>query len=443
MLGPPIRDTVSAIFSISSSPFRATIQAALQQLFAFARVVVVITSMKQRLDKYSWAEVTMSKRIRVGLIYGGKSGEHEVSLQTAMAVIQAFDHSKYEIQPFYITKQGSWRSGPLLAAPVECKELLQFEQEGEAEDAQRSGGPQPIFTSGALQSKSRDGIVHAVDADGNGTGASLDVVLPLLHGTFGEDGTIQGLLEIANIPYVGAGVLASAVGMDKAMMKKIFAQEGLPQCVFRSFTRAQWEKDQAFFLMEIEISIGYPCFVKPANLGSSVGISKARNREELIVSLAEAFQYDRKAIVEEYIEAREIEVAVLGNDDPIASVAGEIVSSNEFYDYKAKYVDGKSGMIIPADLPEELSQQIRDMAIRAFQAIDGTGLSRVDFFLRKTDNAIMINEINTMPGFTPFSMYPLLWKETGKSYRDLLDDLIGLALERHEAKQQIRYSFDT
>lgn len=375
----------------------------------------------------------MNKRIRVGLIYGGKSGEHDVSLQTAMAVIQAFDHTKYEVQPFYITKQGEWRVGPLLNAPVERKEQLQFEPvEGKIATEQTS--IMPLFASVTRQSK------PAADQEVEG---GLDVIFPLLHGTFGEDGTIQGLLEIANIPYVGAGVLASAVGMDKVMMKKIFAQEELPQCVFRSFTKAQWEKDQAFFLMEIEISLGYPCFVKPANLGSSVGISKARNREELIASLAEAFQYDRKAIVEEYIEAREVEVAVLGNDEPLASVPGEIVPSNEFYDYKAKYIDGKSAMIIPAQLPEDLSLQIREMAIRAFQAIDGTGLSRVDFFLRKSDNAIMINEINTMPGFTPFSMYPLLWKETGKSYQELLDDLIRLAIDRHEAKQQIRYSFDT
>lgn len=381
----------------------------------------------------------MSKRIRVGLIYGGKSGEHEVSLQTAMAVVQAFDHTKYEIHPFYITKQGEWRAGPRLTGAVERKELLQFEPDGipaisgaVAETAAGAGtGVQSIFNSGVLAASA-----------GEAAGGQLDVIFPLLHGTFGEDGTIQGMLEMANVPYVGAGVLASAVGMDKAMMKRMFAQEGLPQCVYRSFTRAQWEKDQAFFLMEIEIAIGYPCFVKPANLGSSVGISKARNRDELIAALAEAFQYDRKAIVEEFVEAREIEVAVLGNDDPIASVAGEIVSSNEFYDYKAKYLDGKSAMMIPAELPEELSEQIRSMAIRAFQAIDGSGLSRVDFFLRKADQAILINEINTMPGFTPFSMYPLLWKETGKPYRELLDDLIRLALERYAAKQQIRYSFD-
>ncbi|MDQ1911592.1 D-alanine--D-alanine ligase [Paenibacillus sp. GD4] len=368
----------------------------------------------------------MSDKIRVGLIYGGKSGEHEVSLQTALAVTKAFDLNKYEVQPFYITKHGEWRTGPALTGPAPSAAALTF-----ADQAQQEGSfaLQPFF-----------GTVQEAAAEGNK--AAVDVVFPLLHGTFGEDGTIQGLLEMANIPYVGAGVLASAVGMDKVMMKKVFAQEGLPQCVFRHFTRSQWEKDNAYFLMEIEISIGYPCFVKPANLGSSVGISKARNRDELIEAIRLAFQYDRKVIVEEFINAREVEVAVLGNEEPQASVVGEIVSSNEFYDYKAKYIDGKSAMIIPAEISPELSDQIRDLAIRAYLAVDGTGLSRLDFFLRKDDNKIFINEINTMPGFTPFSMYPLLWQESGKPYRELLDDLIRLALQRHADKQGLVYSFD-
>jgi D-alanine-D-alanine ligase len=375
----------------------------------------------------------MSDKIRVGLIYGGKSGEHEVSLQTALAVIKAFDFSKYELIPFYITKQGDWRSGKQLTGPVRQVEELTFSEERSA----IGGGTtalQPFF--GTLQ-KSEGQPAEA------GRGRTLDVVFPLLHGTFGEDGTVQGLLEMANIAYVGAGVLASAVGMDKIMMKKIFAQEGLPQCVFRHFTRHQWMKDNSFFIMEIEIAIGYPCFVKPANLGSSVGISKASNREELISAIDIALQFDRKVIVEENVDAREVEVSVLGNDDPIASVPGEIVSSNDFYDYKAKYVDGKSAMIIPADIPEDVAGQLRDMAVRAYQSIDCSGLSRVDFFLTKDTNQIYINEINTMPGFTPFSMYPLLWKETGKPYRELLDDLIRLALQRYNDKQRIRYSFDT
>ncbi|MFE5322591.1 D-alanine--D-alanine ligase [Paenibacillus sp. NPDC056579] len=385
----------------------------------------------------------MNDKIRVGLIYGGKSGEHEVSLQTALAVIKAFDMNKYEIQPFYITKQGEWRTGPQLTAPAQTVAELTFQDEALSAPAS-SFALQPFFASQLAGDKAVISSSQTAPAQKTGSAQDkpLDVVFPLLHGTFGEDGTIQGLLEMANIAYVGAGVLASSVGMDKVMMKKVFAQEGLPQCVFRHFTKTQWEKDQAYFLMEIEISIGYPCFVKPANLGSSVGISKASNRDELIAAIQIAFQYDRKVIVEENINAREVEVAVLGNDEPRASVVGEIVSSNEFYDYKAKYIDGKSSMIIPAEISEELSDQIRELAVRAFQAVDGSGLSRVDFFLRKEDNRIFINEINTMPGFTPFSMYPLLWKETGKPYQELLDDLITLALQRHADKQRLQYTFD-
>ncbi|CAG7649729.1 D-alanine--D-alanine ligase [Paenibacillus allorhizosphaerae] len=370
----------------------------------------------------------MSDKIRVGLIYGGKSGEHEVSLQTALAVIKAFDLNKYDVQPFYITKQGEWRSGPQLTGPVQSAAALTFQEQSEEEGA---FALQPFF--GAVQGPGQDTRASVVP---------LDVVFPLLHGTFGEDGTIQGLLEMADIAYVGTGVMASSVGMDKAMMKKMFAQEQLPQCVFRHFTKKQWEKEMNEYLLEIEVSVGYPCFVKPANLGSSVGISKARNRAELMEAVRTAFQYDRKVVVEEFIDARELEVAVLGNDEPQASVVGEIVSSNEFYDYKAKYIDGKSSMIIPAEIPQSLADEIRALAIRAFQAIDGTGLSRVDFFLRKEDSKIFINEINTMPGFTPFSMYPLLWRESGKPYSELLDNLILLALQRHAEKQSLQYTFD-
>lgn len=375
----------------------------------------------------------MASKIRVGLIYGGKSGEHDVSLQTAFAVISAIDFDKYEIKPIYITQGGEWRKGNKLIAPPDHKEALAFE--ASPNDLNSTAALMPIF-QGLQQSTEEKVFISSENSD------AIDVVFPLLHGTNGEDGTIQGLLEMANVPYVGAGVLASAVGMDKVMMKKIFADAGLPQCVYRYFTRSQWSKDQAHHLMEIEVSVGYPCFVKPANLGSSVGVSKARNRDELIQAVDFALKYDRKVIVEEFINAREIEVAVLGNDDPQASVPGEIVPSNEFYDYKAKYVDGKSVVVIPAEVSPEVTEEIREMAVRAFQSIDGTGLSRVDFFVRKEDQAIMINEINTMPGFTPISMYPMLWRETGKPYRELLDDLIRLALERHEGKQQIQYTAD-
>ncbi|KQO18181.1 D-alanine--D-alanine ligase [Paenibacillus sp. Leaf72] len=364
----------------------------------------------------------MGTKVNVALVYGGKSGEHEVSLQTAFAVMGEFDYDKYAITPFYITKQGEWRVGGKLGSKPQTVSELRL-----AAAASGEGFPlAPLFAG--------------LDTSGAATGATaIDVVFPLLHGTFGEDGTIQGLFEMANIPYVGAGVLASAVGMDKVTMKKVFAQEGLPQCVFRYFNRTQWEKDAAFFVMECEVALGYPCFVKPANLGSSVGISKARNREELMSAIDYAFKYDRKVIVEEFVDAREIEVAVLGNDEPKASVPGEVIASNEFYDYKAKYVDGKSVMQIPAELSEEISESVREMAIRAFLSIDGSGLSRVDFFMRRSDGQLFINEVNTLPGFTPFSMYPLMWKETGMPYRELLDKLIELALRRHGEKQKINF----
>ncbi|MBH5318952.1 D-alanine--D-alanine ligase [Paenibacillus sp. GSMTC-2017] len=390
----------------------------------------------------------MGSKVRVGLVYGGKSGEHEVSLQTAFAVMREFDYNQYEIKPFYISKQGEWKTGDVLLAAPDSVEALRFGSENGGtsnhslaplfrtlDGAATIATPEP---ASSLQEAKISG--HSVSPAADQSDETIDVMFPLLHGTFGEDGTIQGLFEMANIPYVGAGVLASAVGMDKIMMKKVFAQEGLPQCVFRYFNRTQWEKDSSYFVMECEVSLGYPCFIKPANLGSSVGVSKARNREELIEAVNYAFRFDRKVIVEEFVDAREIEVSVLGNDEAKASVVGEIAPSNEFYDYKAKYIDGKSTMIIPAELPEGVAESVREMAVRAFQAIDGSGLSRVDFFLRKEDNVIFINEVNTLPGFTPFSMYPLLWRETGVPYKDLLKTLINLALERHSEKQRIDFT---
>lgn len=379
----------------------------------------------------------MGSKLRVGLVYGGKSGEHEVSLQTAFAVMGEFDYNQFEIKPFYITKQGEWATGKVLLAPPDNVEELRFSPDPTVSS---SLALEPLFKAVPGLPEEAAGVEdQAVAAAPDGSGA-IDIMFPLLHGTFGEDGTIQGLFEMANIPYVGAGVLASAVGMDKIIMKKVFAQAGLPQCVYRYFNRTEWRKEQEFHVMECEVSLGYPCFIKPANLGSSVGISKAKNREELIAAVDYAFQFDRKVIVEEFIDAREIEVSVLGNDEPSASVPGEIAPSNEFYDYKAKYIDGASTMMIPANLPPETAEALREMAIRAFQAIDGSGLSRVDFFLRKSDNQIFINEVNTMPGFTPFSMYPLLWRESGLPYKELLGKLIGFALERHAEKQRIDYT---
>ena len=366
----------------------------------------------------------MASKIKVGLVYGGKSGEHEVSLSTAYAVSNEFDYEKYTIKPFYISKEGQWFTAPFLSAPPAQKEELILSQQQQAGEATTHRALFSIFSS-------LDGIAHD---------DQIDVMFPLLHGTFGEDGTIQGLFEMANIPYVGTGVLAASVGMDKVFMKKAFADAGLPQCKFTYFTRAEWAKNEAYYLDEVEQQLGYPSFVKPANLGSSVGISKATNREELKKAIEYALRFDRKIIVEENVNAREIEVAVLGNDEPKASVAGEIVSGHDFYDYTAKYTDGKSSMVIPADIPADMMASLREMALVAFNAIDGTGLSRVDFFVEKTTSDVFINEVNTLPGFTPYSMYPLLWRETGLPYNQLLDDLIALAFERHAAKQKIDYT---
>ncbi|HHW44503.1 MAG TPA: D-alanine--D-alanine ligase, partial [Desulfotomaculum sp.] len=268
----------------------------------------------------------------------------------------------------------------------------------------------------------------------------VDVVIPVLHGTFGEDGTVQGLLELANIPYVGAGVMASAVGMDKIIMKTLFARHGLPQVNFRYCSRRDWERNRQAVLSEVE-QLGYPLFVKPANLGSSVGISKARSREELVPAMDLAACYDRKIIVEEFVPAREVEVSVLGNDDPMASLPGEIIPLNEFYDYEAKYVEGKSDLVIPARLPAETMLELQRLAIKVFKALDCAGMARVDFFLRKDNGAVLVNEINTIPGFTSTSMYPKLWEATGITYPELLDRLIELALERHREKNRSRTTF--
>lgn len=356
-------------------------------------------------------------KLTVGLIYGGKSGEHEVSLQTALAVSHAFNYEKYELIPFYITKSGEWRVGSKLTGPFSALEELKLE-------------------NGAHNTSAAINMLFEKLSTGHST---LDVVFPLLHGTYGEDGTIQGLFEIANLPYVGAGVLASAAGMDKVIMKKLFAEAGLAQCEYCYFTASEWERDSHAIVQGIEEKLRYPCFVKPANLGSSVGISKARTREELLSSIAIALRYDIKVIVEEFVDAREVEVGVLGNEEPLSSVPGEIVSSSEYYDYQAKYLDGKSQMLIPAELDTELAEEIRDLAVKAFKAISGNGLCRADFFVKKSDQTVWINEVNTMPGFTPYSMYPLLWRETGLSYEMLLDRLIELALERYEVRQNLNF----
>jgi D-alanine-D-alanine ligase len=356
-------------------------------------------------------------KTKLGLLYGGKSAEHKVSLQTAFAVIKALNLEKFEVYPIYITTQGQWIKGPQLVEPAKDVKELEFSNGKELS---------PLALAPTLfQSEKND--------------AQLDVIFPLLHGPNGEDGTVQGLLELLNLPYVGNGVLASSAGMDKVVMKNIFAQAGLAQVNYVAFIRSEWEKAKTDAYQTVENELGYPCFVKPANLGSSVGISKCTNRAELEAAFAEAFQFDRKVIIEEGVIAREVEVAVLGNDEPQCSVAGEIVPKKDFYDYKAKYEDESTVLIIPADIKKEEYAQIQETAIKAFKALDCSGLVRADFFLTK-DGKALINEVNTMPGFTPVSMFPLLWKETGLDYPSLIERLVSLAIERHAEKQRIKYT---
>ncbi|MCQ6276949.1 D-alanine--D-alanine ligase [Bacillus sp. V3B] len=357
-------------------------------------------------------------KIKLGLLYGGKSAEHQVSLRTALAVIEALDHEKFEIHPIYINEKGEWIKGSQLTEPVERVEDLKFSQ---TETSSSTALSSTLFQT----------------SDGK---ESVDVVFPLLHGPNGEDGTVQGFLELLNLPYIGNGVLASSAGMDKVIMKDIFAHAGLEQVKYVSFIKSEWKDAQESVYKQVESALGYPCFVKPANLGSSVGISKCTNMTELDKAFQEAFQFDRKVIIEEGVTAREVEIAVLGNDDPKCSVAGEIVPKKDFYDYKAKYEDGDTGLIIPAEITEEEYNLLSEKAVQAFKSLDCSGLVRADFFLTK-DGKAMINEVNTMPGFTPVSMFPLLWKHTGMEYPQLIERLVQLAIERHEEKQSIKYTF--
>lgn len=359
----------------------------------------------------------MSK-LKVGVIYGGRSGEHEVSVLSANSVLAAIDRDKYEVFPIGISKDGQWLPGQSPVPLVESKEL-QVRLLGES--------PGNEETSLAIL-KAKQGQILA------GLCEQVDVVFPVLHGPYGEDGTIQGLLELAGIPFVGCGVLASAVGMDKVMMKAAFIQSGLPVGAYLSYLRKEWRNSPERIEKEIAQTLGYPCFVKPANLGSSVGISKAHHRDELKKAMEIAARYDRKIIVEQMMTGREIECSVLGNDEPVASLPGEIIPCTEFYDYEAKYVLNDSKLIIPAELPPEIIQKVQDLAVRAFKAIDGAGLSRVDFFVDAESSQIWVNEINTMPGFTRISMYPKLWEASGISYQELINRLIQLALERHADK---------
>ncbi|MGE0593674.1 MAG: D-alanine--D-alanine ligase family protein [Vicinamibacterales bacterium] len=376
------------------------------------------------------------KKLRIGVIFGGRSGEHEVSMASAASILDHLDRDRYEAVPIRIAKDGRWHL--TAAAPGTLAPAVTLEQRDASPDDGVETYPlaRPGTTTLLTISRQPDG-----DSGAAISRLALDVVFPVLHGPYGEDGTMQGLLELANVPYVGAGVLGSAVGMDKAVMKVLFAAHGLPIVQHVAFLGHEWRGGRDNMVTRIASTLGFPVFVKPANLGSSVGISRAQTAEDLVTGVDLALQFDRKVVVEAAVpHAREIECAVLGNDVPEASVPGEIVPSRDFYDYESKYLDGTSREIIPAPLDEDQSAAVRRMALDAFRAVDCSGMARVDFLLDSRSGALFLNEINTIPGFTTISMYPKLWKATGLSYPALLDRLIALALERHAAKQLLRTS---
>ncbi len=374
----------------------------------------------------------MANKPRVGIIFGGKSGEHEVSLASAQSVARAINRDKYDVVLIGITKQGRWLAGDnvLKQLSAASPSLL------------LKPGNEPVVELNADSLNSKE-MVPTSTSNASPLGA-IDVAFPLVHGPMGEDGTIQGLLELADIPYVGAGVAASAVGMDKALMKAIFRAHDLPVLDWMAILRRDWESQPEDTIRRIESAFGYPCFIKPANLGSSVGVGKAHNWDELAQALATAAQYDRKLMAERAAEnAREIECAVLGNDEPVASLPGEVAPHREFYDYAAKY-DETTGtdLIVPADLTPETTRAVQDIAVRAFKAIDCSGMARVDFFVERAANKVFLNEINTIPGFTSVSMYPRMWEQSGLAYPDLIDRLIQLALERHADKQKSKTTYE-
>ncbi len=405
-----------------------------------------------------------SKKLRVGVLFGGRSGEHEVSLLSAASVMQAMDPTKYEVVPIGITKQGVWVTGAqaekLLhgesaasknkAARAAAKSAAKGSPKTEAKTTAKPGTAR--LTAGELTfappSPNEHGFTPFAAPRSAAAGAiAVDVIFPVLHGTFGEDGTIQGLLELADIPYIGSGVLGSAAGMDKDIMKRLFADSRLPLVKHVTVSRAQWERQPKQVQKDVESALKYPVFVKPANLGSSVGISKAHDASELPAAINEAALYDRKIVIEQGVggkryKAREIECSVLGNDDPVASICGEIVPAKEFYDYDAKYNNSASELLIPARLDHTQSRQVQEMAIRAFQSVECRGLARVDFLMDPLTGHFYLNEVNTMPGFTSISMYPKLWAASGLEYPALIDKLIELALERHMDKKRNKYSKD-
>jgi D-alanine-D-alanine ligase len=351
-----------------------------------------------------------ARKLKVAVLFGGRSVEHEVSVVSAQGVMAAIDDKRFKAVPIGVTRQGTWLT------PAQTDQALQRIRQERLRSLDEPLGEGLLYRTAALGALRR-----------------MDIVFPLIHGTNGEDGTLQGLLEMAGVPYVGAGVAASALGMDKALQKTFFRHHGFPVVDDVEIKASDWTRNRNSVLRAAEATIGYPAFVKPANGGSSVGTSKARSREDLETAVEEAFRYDRKILVEKAIEGREVEVAVLGNDEPEASPVGEITYETEFYDYRAKYDDPATGLHIPADIPEALSDRLRETAVAAYKTIDCAGLARVDFFL-KPDGSFFLNEVNTIPGFTPTSMYPKLWANAGLSYSDLISRLIELGLERYQEK---------
>ena len=380
------------------------------------------------------------RRLRIGVLFGGRSGEHEVSLQSARAVMAALEQAGHDVVPIGVTRQGRW-----LVAGDPLQALSSGDSAGERSVTML---PEPGRT-GLVPVVSGQSSVASVDelltTDHRplttASGASLDVLFPVLHGTFGEDGTVQGLIELAAVPYVGAGVLGSALGMDKVVQKTLWRGMGLPVVDSVTLRRRDFETDLGGVISRIEVAIGYPCFTKPANLGSSVGVSKARNRAELEAGLYAAARYDAKILVERGVDARELECGVLGNDEPTASVVGEILPGAEFYDYRAKYLDTGSQAIIPADISADLADEVRRMAVAAFKAVDAAGLARVDFFLERATGRLYVNEINTMPGFTEISMYPKLWAASGLSFSELVSRVAELGIERFAERARNETTF--
>jgi D-alanine-D-alanine ligase len=351
-------------------------------------------------------------KVRVAVLFGGQSGEHDVSLRSAETVMRGLDPERYEVVPIGITRDGQWvTSGDPFTALTATSPLF----------ALSDGWAAPVS---AVLVEPAGSAVPALFAEG------VDVVFPVLHGPMGEDGTVQGMLELTGLPYVGAGVLGSALAMDKAMAKTVLAQHGLPQVPWRLVSRKEWERDPDAVTEWVGEILGYPCFVKPANMGSSVGVVKVHDPSELPAAMGEACRYDRRILIEQGIDARELEISVLGNDEPIASIVGEIVPCNEFYDYNAKYVDDDSELIVPALIDRSTMTEIQDLAITAFRALDLAGMARVDFLMDRQSDRIYLNEVNTIPGFTAISMYPRLWQASGVPLEELIDRLIGLALER-------------